>query len=195
MRVYVNVENDRYSRIQLVGMAKADLYVLVDDRPFWLNFFKGSLCIYLVACLVLGLAVVSSTYLSGIISLLLTAALCIGGLFMPYIKSLAEGRSGPGEAFYRLANRMTESAQLDSQSATVDVMRRLDAAYRWWLRFIMNIFPDVAQYYPSDYVANGFDITWGTLLLLNFVLPVAAFLAPWAVLAYFLIKSREMANP
>jgi hypothetical protein len=198
MQIYVNVENDRYSRQQRVGMAKADLYLLVDDRPFWINFVKGAACIYLIACLVLGLALVCSTYLTGIVSLLLTALLCIGGLFLPFIKSLAEGRNwegGPLESLYRLANRQVASAPLDKQSATIDVIMRGDALYRWWLRFIMSVIPDVAQYYPKDYVANGFDITWGTLLLLNFVLPLAGYLVPWFILAYYLIKSREIANP
>ncbi len=198
MRVFVNVENDRYSRVQRVGMAQADLYVLVDDRPFWINFFKGAICIYLIACIVLGLSVVASTYLTGIISLLFTTALCVGGLFMPFIKSLAEGTTyggGPLEAGYRLSKGQTASAALDKQSTVVYVLQKGDAAFQQWLRFIMNCIPDVGQYYPSDYVANGFDITWGQLLLLNHILPVAGFLAPWAVLAYFLIKSREMANP
>jgi hypothetical protein len=198
MQVYVNVENDQYSRMQRVGMAKADLYLLVEDRPFWLNFAKGALCIYLIACVVLGLAVVCSTYLTGIVTLLITALLSIGGLFLPFIRSLAEGRNyegGPLESLYRLANRQTSSAPLDRQSAAGDVISKGDAFFRWWLGFVMNAIPDVAQHYPKDYVANGFDITWGTLLLLNHILPVAGFLLPWLVLAYYLMKSREIANP
>jgi hypothetical protein len=198
MQVYINVENDRYSRLQMVGMAKADLYLLVADRPFWINFFKGSLCIFLIAAIVLGLAVVCSTYLTGIISLLLTALLCLGGLFLPFIKSLAEGRSdggGPLEAMYRLANRQPGAMPLDKQSATIDVMFKGDEVYKWWLRFIMNVIPNVGEYYPKDYVANGFDITWGTLLFLNHILPVAGYLLPWVMLGYYLMKSREIANP
>ena len=60
---------------------------------------------------------------------------------------------------------------------------------------VVNAIPDVATFYPADYVANGFDITWGTLLLLNHILPVLGYLLPWAILGYYLIKSREMANP
>jgi hypothetical protein len=198
MQIFVNVENDRYSRMQRVGMAKADLYLLIDDRPFWINFAKGALCIYLIACLVLGIALTCSTYLTGIVSLLMTALLCIGGLFLPFIRSLAEGRNwegGPLESLYRLANRQVASAPLDKQSATIDVIFKADAVYKWWLRFVMSMIPDIGQYYPKDLVANGFDITWGTLLLLNFILPVAGYLVPWLMLAYYLIKSREIANP
>jgi ABC-type transport system involved in multi-copper enzyme maturation permease subunit len=198
MQVFVNVENDRYSRSQRVGMAKADLYLLVEDRPFWINFAKGAFCIYLLACLVLGLALVCSTYLTGIVSLLMTALLCIGGLFLPFIKSLAEGRNwegGPAEAGTRLFKRQSTAIPLDNLSADGDVIRKIDSVYRWWLRFIMSVIPDVGQLYPKDYVANGFDITWGTLLLLNFLLPVAGYLLPCMMLAYYLMKSREIANP
>ncbi|HYV39794.1 MAG TPA: hypothetical protein VE988_29160 [Gemmataceae bacterium] len=198
MQIFVNVENDWSSRFQRVGMSKADLYLLVDDRPFWLNFFKGSLCIYLIACVVLGLAVVCSTYLTGIVSLLMTALLCISGMFLPFIKSLSEGRNdggGPFEAMYRVAHNQSANIPLDLQSATIDAMLKGDAIYRWWLRFIMHLLPDVGQFYPNEYVGNGFDITWGTLLLLNHILPVVAYLTPWLLLSYYLMKSREIANP
>ena len=63
------------------------------------------------------------------------------------------------------------------------------------LNVVTNLIPDVSQFYRSDYVANGFDITWGVLLFLNTILPVAGYLLPWGVLAYYLMKSREIANP
>lgn len=198
MQIYVNVQDDQYSRNQLVGMAKADLYLLVADRPFAINFFKGALCIYLIACVVLGLSVVASTYLSGIISLLLTAMLLLGGLFLPFINSLAAGYApggGPMESMYRLANKTPGAMPLDKQSATVDVIGKVDAFYRGLLRLILNLLPDVTQYYRTDYVANGFDITWGTLLFLNVLLPVVGYLVPWLLLAYYLMMSREIANP
>jgi hypothetical protein len=198
MQIFVNVQDDPYSRAQLVGMAKPDLYLLVADRPFWINFFKGALSIYLIACVVLGLAVVFSTYMSGIISLLLTTLLCLGGLFLPFIHSLAEGRSdggGPGEAMYRLASRQPGAVPLDRQSATIDVLLKADAFYRAVLRTVLNLIPDVSQFYMKDYVANGFDITYGPLLFLNIVLPVLGYVLPWLLLAYYLMMSREIANP
>jgi hypothetical protein len=198
MQVFVSVENDYASWQQMVGVAKPDLYFLVSDQPFWLNFFKGALCLYLIACLVLGVAVVGSTYFSGIVALLLTALLCIGGLFKTFVQAVADGRTeggGPLEAFYRLANRQVTAMPLDrTSSPMLDVLFRGDALYRSWLRLIMQLIPDVSQFYPKDYVSNGFDIGF-SLLVLNFILPVAAYLVPWGILAYYLIKSREIANP
>ena len=95
----------------------------------------------------------------------------------------------------RAAGGQTAAVPLDRQSAAIDALLKGDVVYRWWLRFIKNAIPDVGQFYPKDYVANGFDITWGTLLLLNNILPAVAYLLPWALLAYYLMKSREIANP
>jgi hypothetical protein len=44
------------------------------------------------------------------------------------------------------------------------------------------------------YVANGFDIPLYVLLVDN-GLVLLGYLAPWAVLAYYLMKYREIANP
>jgi len=111
---------------------------------------------------------------------------------------VAEGRSeagGPFEAMYRIANKQAGAVPLDRQSATVDVLFRGDTVFRFGLKVITNLIPDLSQFYRGDYVANGFDITWGVLLLLNTILPVAAYLVPLAVLSYYLMKSREIANP
>jgi hypothetical protein len=198
MQLFVSVENDYASWQQMVGMAKPDLYFLEGDRPFFLNFIKGSVCIFMISCLVLGVSLVCSTYFSGIVSLVLAAMILIGGLFKSFVQAVAEGRSeggGPLEAIYRLANRQVNAAPVDRQSsAIVDALLRGDAIYRSWLRLLLTLIPDVSEFYPKDYVANGFDIG-GSLLLLNFILPVIAYLIPWSMLAYFLIKSREIANP
>ena len=42
-------------------------------------------------------------------------------------------------------------------------------------------------------LAEGFDISGSKLLFDNF-LPLAGYLAAWAVLAYYLVKSREIAS-
>ena len=53
-------------------------------------------------------------------------------------------------------------------------------------------FPDVDRFGMFNYVGEGFDIS-GTQLLISFLLLVG-YLLPWAVLAYYLIKWREIAT-
>ena len=64
------------------------------------------------------------------------------------------------------------------------------------LRRILNLLPDLSRFDLTDYVAQGFDISiffredslaLRTLLLVGYLLP-------WAVLAFYLIRSREVAT-
>ena len=69
---------------QYVGMAKYDFYVRLDAgrserAAFAYNFYKGAFGIWMRLALVIGLSVVLSTYLNGVISLLAVGVLYIGG--------------------------------------------------------------------------------------------------------------------
>ena len=71
----------------------------------------------------------------------------------------------------------------------------VDEVYRWWLRRFLNLIPDVTRYDLHQYVANGFDISWSQVLFLDNLLPLLGYLLPWAILAFYLMKYREIANP
>src|SRR5262249_27982540 len=120
------------------------------------------------------------------------------GLFSDYVRSLAAGTAvggGPFEAAYRLANRQGMSMQLDQSSTAVSVLMSADEAYRWWLRRVLSVIPDVTRFDLTAYVANGFDISWRQLLFADSLVPLLGYLLPCGVLAYYLINSREIANP
>jgi ABC-type transport system involved in multi-copper enzyme maturation permease subunit len=196
LQVLVNLE--ARSGPQMLGVARRDLYILAGDRPFWLNFLKGSLGLWFMACLVLGIAITCSTYLSGVISLLVTAFLCGAGLFKGYIRELAFGQAvggGPFEAAYRLANRRNMAIQLDKSNTTVNVLQGLDEAYRWYLRRVLNVIPDVTRFDLTTYVASGFDVSWGQVLFADTFVPLLGYLIPCGILAYYLMNAREIANP
>jgi len=182
------------SSSQYLGMAKYDFYILDDERPFWLNFFKGAAGLWLRLCIVVGLAVALSTYLSGVIAWLTTMFIYIAGLMQDEIRKIAENQSvggGPMEAALRLATRENIASPLDNTPGR-NLAVTTDVAYRWVLRQFLDILPDVDRLDWTDRVAEGFNIsTTGTLLLST--LMVAAYLLPWAIVAYYLIKSREIA--
>lgn len=198
LKVMVNIDDrDVASRSQRLGMAKRDLYLLAAELPFWQNFLKGTLGLWCNMLLVLGVSVACSTYLSGIISLLCAIFLLGAGLVVEYIKALAAGQAvggGPIEAANRLFYRMPLAAPLDPSAAT-NLTTAVDEVYRWLLAFVLKLIPDVHRYNLTDYVANGFDISWGQVILLDNVLPMLGYLLPWGVLAYYLMNSREVANP
>ena len=195
LKVLLNINRDSHE--QLLGVARRDLYLLDAELPFWQNFVKGSLGLWFSMTLLLGLAIACSTYLSGIISWFGAMFLFITGFFLDYIRALAAG-SGPGggplESLVKLANRLNINAPLPD-SPIANVARGWDAIYRWWLRLFLKLIPDVNRFDLTAYVGSGFDIPWTGVLLLDNLLPLVAYLLPCAVLAYYLMDQREVANP
>jgi ABC-type transport system involved in multi-copper enzyme maturation permease subunit len=198
LKVLVNVDKDKQgSQNQLVGVAQPDFYLLATEMPFWQNYLKGTIGLWYSMMLVLGLAVALSTYLSGIISWLVTMFLFLAGYFLDYIQTLAAGRiegGGSMEAAFRLFNRSPLNAPLD-QTATLSVLQSFDEGYRWALNRVLKIIPDVNRFDLTAYVAEGFNIPWGEVLFLDTFLPLVGYLLPWACLAFYLMKFREVANP
>ncbi|HEY7426020.1 MAG TPA: hypothetical protein VH682_17450, partial [Gemmataceae bacterium] len=198
----VRVSVSRQSATQFVGMAKHDLYVRLDDpqsgnekAAFAWNFYKGALGLWLRLCLVIGLAVALSTYLSGVITLLVVAMLYLSGGVIGYIEQIGQGTApggGPMEALVRLANRQVALVPLEEGAGktTADVF---DVGFRWFIRRVLDLIPDVGRYDLTDYVKEGFNIPAITLLYDSGALVL--YLLPWIVLGYYLIEWREIAAP
>jgi len=145
--------------------------------------------------LVLGIALAASTYLSGIISFLVTMFLLGMGFFKDYIQEIASGViGGPMDSLVRLVTRRQTSNPLEA-SPTTSLINTVDDIYRVFMKGFLNIIPDVDRFDLHLYVANGFDISWMPVLLLDNLLPLLAYLVPCGVLAYYLMEFREVANP
>ena len=113
-------------RTQFVGMAKYDLYLLDREQPFWLNFYKGALGIWLFNVLVIGLGVVFSTYLNGVVSWLCIMFLLGIGLVRDYVQKVAEGTNeggGPARAWLQ-ADAGPDAVGRDAQDADRAVRQR-----------------------------------------------------------------------
>jgi ABC-type transport system involved in multi-copper enzyme maturation permease subunit len=189
MQLFVKCE----SRTQYLGVAKHDLYLLDSEKSFQGNFFKGAVGLWLRLCLVIGLAVCTSTYFSGIISFFLTAILYGLGTIQEFIQSLAQGTAiggGPFEALIRTVNREALVTKLE-QTPGVQFALWGDKFFRVVFHVILDIIPDVDRFDFTQYVAEGFDIT-GSKLFLH-VLLLIGYLVPFAILGYYLLKSREVA--
>jgi ABC-type transport system involved in multi-copper enzyme maturation permease subunit len=190
------------SSTQYVGMAKYDFYWRLDDpkgghemAAFAANFYKGAFGLWLRLCLVIGLAVALSTYLSGVISMLVAGMLYLGGGAIDYIQSVAFGTAaggGPMEALFRLANRQVALIQLEEGTAAT-LATSSDVVFRWFIRRVLDLIPDVNRYDMTTYVGEGFNIPWMQLLLDCGTL--ALYLLPWFIVAYYLLKWREIAGP
>ncbi len=181
------------SPTQFIGVAPYDLYLLESEGVFELNFFKGAIGLWCRLVIVIGLATACSTYLSGVISFLVAVFLFIAGLFQEFVEELAKGTSvggGPFEALNRLVKNETLTTQLDP-TPTVQVALFSDQVFRWLLRRFINVIPDVENFDWTKFVSEGFDIR-PEFLIVN-LLFLIGYLLPWAILAYYLMKSREIA--
>jgi hypothetical protein len=80
-------------------------------------------------------------------------------------------------------------------TATTRLGSGADEAFRWVLGYVLNFIPDIHRYNLTEYVAEGFDISWGQIIFLDNILPLVGYLIPWLILGYYLINYREIANP
>jgi hypothetical protein len=188
---------------QLIGMARYDLYFREDNPEggtdtlaFALNFYKGSMGLWMSMCLVIGLCVFLSTELSGIITFLCVMFLYLGGWARDFIHDLALKQNpggGPLESAYRLMARQSIAAPLED-TTFYRVASGSDEVFRWVIRRFLNVLPDVERFSFTDRVSNGFDVAVVGQDLLPTLLMLAGYLLPWALLAFYMLKSREIAG-
>jgi hypothetical protein len=192
VRLYVKCESGG----QLLGMAEPDLYVLESTQTFSQNFVKGAVGLWCRLCIVVGVAVACSTYLSGVLSLLLTGIVYVLGNreLYDHLNDLALGRSvggGPFEATSRMVQAQAPTMPM-TETAGTQVIRQLDQVWGWVVRRLQNVIPDVESFTWTNFVSEGFNVS-GEYLVVNLVVMIG-YLLPWAVLAYYLMKSREIAS-
>jgi ABC-type transport system involved in multi-copper enzyme maturation permease subunit len=189
------------TRSQYVGMAKHDLFLRLDSGQgdvwlFALNFYKAAFGLWLQIALVIALSVVLSTYLHGVNTLLVTVSLFVGGFSHDFIKGVAYNPGatvGPLESMRMLLNRQVVSVKTTQSDSAGDRFVNVgDEAFRWMVRRILNVLPDMDRYGGSaQYLAEGFNIPAEQLLLTALML--LGYLIPWFVLAYYLLRWREVA--
>ncbi len=186
---YVKCESEG----QLLGAAEPDLYLLQNEMPYALNFLKSSIGLWCRLCMVIGIAVACSTYLSGVLTLLATSFVYIVGFFTDFLSELATGRSaggGPFQSMAQLVKAEQPTAPL-SASASTKALLFGDKGTAWGARRFQNLVPDVDSFSWGHFVSEGFNVNT-EYLVLNLIVTFG-YLLPWAILAYYLMKSREVA--
>lgn len=188
--VYVKCESGG----QMLGMAEPDLYILGGNQSFTQNYIKSVFGLWCRVCLIIGLAVACSTYLSGVISLLATAFLFLSGYFGEHVREVALNRSvggGPLDSMSKLIKAELPTGPT-SEGAGAKVLGALDQVFAWGIRRYQNIVPNVESFSWTEFVQEGFNINLEYLVANLLVL--VGYLLPWGILSYYLIKSREIAS-
>jgi len=192
LTVYVHCETNS----QMLGMAEGDLYVLENEESFAWNHMKSMFGLWCGLLLAAGLGVALSTYLDFIVTLLATGFLAVLSFFSPYINELGQtvgikgGQGGPLRALNQLMQAKSATA-LPEETAIEQTADFFDIFYAWGFRRLLNVLPDVYAFVWTSYVAEGFSIP-GEALAMNLAVLVA-YLFPWFLMAYYLIRGREVA--
>lgn len=185
---------------QYLGVAKRNLYLLLQEGNWVWNFYKGMIGIWFFMILVVVIGTVLSTYLNAPISLMVTILIIILGqpAILKYIDDQAQPDdpvNRPGgrafESFYRLANKENMVSKLQDSTATRTV-EALDSSTRYVFKLVHAALPDVEIYDRKLFVSEGFDIPMGEMLATFIRLVMYSF--PLLLLGYFLLCGREIAN-
>ncbi len=179
---------------QMLGMAEADLYLVEGQRSFAENYYKASFGLWCRLVIVIGIAVTLSTYLAAMIALIGTLFLYLSAYFAEHIADIGAGTSiggGPFESTLRMVRGESPTMPLDQNTGALGAITWGDAAYSWFFRRYANIIPDVDAFAWSDFLAEGYNVSW-EYLVVNFLILVG-YLLPWGVLAYYLMRNREVA--
>ncbi|MBY0458729.1 MAG: ABC transporter permease, partial [Gemmataceae bacterium] len=155
LTIYVKCESGG----QLLGAAEPDLYLLRNEMPYAYNFFKGAVGLWCRLCMFIGVAVAASTYLSGILSFLLTGLIYVVGLFTDHLNDIATGQNVGGPL--RSMSQILKAEQPTAQPTDTAFTRTLlygDKALAWMYRRIQNVIPDIDSFSWGHFVAEGFNI-------------------------------------
>lgn len=188
--VYVKCESEG----QLLGAAEPDLYLLESEMPFWFNFLKAGIGLWCRLCIVVGLAVVLSTYLSGILVVIAVAFVFVVGFFTDHLSEVANNRNavggGPLQSLSQIFRAEQPTAPL-SDSAATKAIQKGDQVLAWVIRRFQNVIPDVESFSWEHFVGEGFNVN-GEYLALNLFVTFG-YLIPWFIFGYYMMKLREVA--
>lgn len=180
-------------RGQYFGAAQPDLYLRHRDAPFAWNFFKGYLGIWFQMILVAIYGVVFSTFLSTPVTVLATLFVTLGGSFHKFLISMGTGTvqgGGPLEAAIRLFRQENMTIDLDMNSGEIIISKMLDTVFQAFIRFLSYLMPAFDRFDLSEYVAQGFNISFN-MVLMDFC-TVIGYAIPLYVLGYLCLKLREI---
>lgn len=181
---------------QYFGMAQPDVYLRRGDSTFGWNMTKAFLGIWMQMVLVICLGVMFSTFLSGPVAMVATLTSLVLGFFGGLAMDVATGASpggGPVESLIRIPLQTGAMVDLDLGNPTLEtVIKGIDSGIMYTLATVFQAIPSFGQFNTADFVAYGFNIA-GSLVARHLTMTFAYFLLT-SLIAYFFLKTRELAN-
>lgn len=180
---------------QYIGMAAADLALRPTERPFWWNFLKGYISIWLQMVIVISFGVMFSTFLSGPVAMVATfASLGLGffGANIDYFFTAEHSGGGPVESIIRIVTRKGVMLDMDLGNPLLEkTIRNVDYVVMYGVSTLKSAVPDFGKLGTSDFIAYGVDLFDG--LLARHIFITLGYFLMTSIIGYFFVKTREMA--
>ena len=180
---------------QYLGMAAADLYFRANTLPFWWNFVKGYISIWLQMVIVICFGVMFSTFLSGPVAIIATISIIVLGFFGFFVDDIVKGTNqggGPIESLIRIPIQSGSGTELDLGNKTLETsIRIVDKAILICVQTLSRAIPNFIQLGTADFVAYGVNLFGG--LLSRHLTICAGYFLMTGIISYFFLKTREMA--
>jgi hypothetical protein len=179
---------------QYLGASRGDMYLRARNASFRANFVKGFLGIWVQMLLVTSVGVMFSTFLSGPVAMLATAAVLVLGTRIEFIEGVAQGTiegGGPVESFIRIVQQRNATTAMEP-GLTTDVVQAADKAFMWVMTAVTGLMPDFGKFDNVEYVAHGFNVPGNVVLVQIFM--ALGFVAAVFAVGYFFFRTREVAR-
>jgi hypothetical protein len=164
-----------------ISLNESNVGLVAADRSFGLNLFKSLFILWLLAILVVTIAVFCSTFLSWPIAVVLTVLILLGRWGVVQLgDALTPGIGRQVVTDFGLRG----SAESAAVSNTVEKLAV-------GLRTVSNVLPDINRFAVTDHIERGVWIPMASLLDALFVLLM--FGLPLIVLAYVIFRNKEVA--
>ena len=163
------------------GLEATSLSLVRSTQPFSWNLLKGLLVLWLMAILVVSIAVFTSTFLSWPIAVVLTLFILLGHWAVSQLGDVA----GSG-----LGTEMTQAMGLEDPTAA-RIVRTSVGALTSTLNFVAQFLPDISKFPVTEDIERGVSmpaqkIAGAGWVLLGYGLPVL-------VLSYIFLRNKEVA--
>jgi hypothetical protein len=166
---------------QSIGMMPGSLMLITSHQFFEVNLIKSLSIIWMMSILVIVIAVLCSTFLSWPIAIVLTVLILLGHWGVDQLADV----SGPGLG-RQIVNdfKFTDVALSKVVSTGVDTLSNI-------LNYVADVLPDTTKFDAIEDIEQGVSISSDKLLEALMVL--GAFGVPSIVIAYVLLRNKEVA--